>query len=64
MKSSNNLTFHIDAIVIYLVLFYSTCLFADIYKVTCDVDLDDQLNIKIVTDSIKTIAYYQQYSFS
>ena len=48
MKNYIKLTIYINAILIYLILFYSTCLYAETFKENYYVDLDVRWNI--ITD--------------
>jgi hypothetical protein len=53
MKSAIKLTTYLNAILVYLILFYSTSLFADTFTETFDVDLGGQLTVKTDVGSIK-----------
>ncbi|PKG97891.1 hypothetical protein [Paraglaciecola sp. MB-3u-78] len=53
MKNSIKLSTYLNAILIYLILFYSTSLFAETFKETFDVSLSGQLTIKTDAGSIK-----------
>ena len=53
MKNSIKLTTYLYAVLIYLILFYSTSLFAETFTETFDVDLGGQLTVKTDASSIK-----------
>jgi len=53
MKNSIKLTTYLHAVIIYIILFYSTSLFAETFKETFDVNLGGQLTVKTDTGSIK-----------
>ena len=53
MKNSIKLATYINAVLIYLILFYSTSLFAETFTDTFDVDLGAQLTVKTDAGSIK-----------
>jgi hypothetical protein len=53
MKSSIKLATYLNAILFYVVLFYSTSLFAETFTETFDVDLGGQLTVKTDAGSIK-----------
>ncbi len=53
MKSSIKLTTYLNAVLVYLILFYSTSLFAETFTETFDVNLGGQLTVKTDAGSIK-----------
>jgi hypothetical protein len=59
MKSSIKLTTYLNAVLVYLILFYSTSLFADTSTETFDVKLGGQLTIKTDAGSIKIETHEQ-----
>jgi hypothetical protein len=64
MKNSIKLTTYLHAVIIYIILFYSTSLFAETFKKTFDVNLGGQLTVKTDTGSIKIPPLMKpQYNF-
>jgi hypothetical protein len=57
MKNSITLTTYLNAVLVYVVLLYSTSLFAETFTDTFDVDLGGQLTVKTDAGSIKIVTH-------